>query len=333
MIDLKLTNPFRMAIAVTTLCVTQGCELLYKFDEFSFDGGSDANVRRADVLLRDIIDGGGQPDNSPLTDAGADIMKTPDSADDVMTPPDTTPPADTADVPAETAVDSGPRYTRPTGGTLLLTFDGETGATVNSQVPASAPFGTLLGGTRSTGFIGNGLSLSGTNGEGIRASSSALNFGTGDFLIYFDARFSGTTSQTPLGQRGALFVGRNPAGNITFAATDGSCNVVSTSPVPADTWAHIAIVRSAGSVFIMINGSITSSTVSCTNNFTSSDPTFVGGRQQSSGSDNTVFVVNGALDNVFVATAPSANAEGARRTYCATMEEAGLLSETGTSCP
>lgn len=249
----------------------------------------------------------------------------PDVEVDVTTTP--------GDSTADTAVDTGRRYTRPAGGIFFLTFDGETGPTVNTQIPTRAPFGTLLGGTRSSGFIGNGLSLSGASGEGIRADTPALSVGTNDFLIYFDARFSGAVSQTPLGQRGTFFVGRNPTGNITFAATDGSCNVVSTVTTPADTWVHIAVIRSAGSVFIMLSGAMSSSTVSCPNNFISSDPSFIGGRQQTSGMNTTFFVVNGILDNIFAATGGSANAGGARSTYCATMEEAGRLGETGTACP
>jgi Concanavalin A-like lectin/glucanases superfamily len=163
---------------------------------------------------------------------------------------------------------------------------------VGSVVPIpNSPFGNSSIIYHSAYFDGNGDNISGT-------AVAAQTLGTSDFTIeawvnltnipasdgaVLDWR-SSSSSVT-----GFSFIVRNSTRKLRFYF--GTTGIDSTSVVPGNTWAHIAVVRAGTTIKLYINGVLDATTGTCSNTF--SDTGFqIGGTTTFSNSYLTGYISN-----------------------------------------
>lgn len=164
-------------------------------------------------------------------------------------------------------------------GTTLLTcqsnrfvdFSANSATITTSGTPAAKTFSpfvpiTYTPSTYSAYFNGSTgyLTVSGT---------TAFNFGTADFTfecwVYQIDINAGTrmiASLTPYGAGNTGWAAYFGAGYIAWFVNNAN-RIVSTSPVVAGTWNHLAVVRSSGSTIMYLNGVVTGSTYADSTNY------------------------------------------------------------------
>lgn len=110
-----------------------------------------------------------------------------------------------------------------------------------------------------SGVFGNGLLFNGTSDYIVVPSSSAFDFGTGDFSIELWLNATSTGNYQTIYSRDSNHTGSgilafiNPTGGtlhlwVGGTITDGTKNIAN------GAWNHLAIVRSSGTVSIFVNG-------------------------------------------------------------------------------
>lgn len=157
----------------------------------------------------------------------------------------------------------------------LLHFDGTTTTIVDSNAGGSARTWTCNGNATQSAtqskFGGKSLALDGTGDYLLGDGSSDLAFGTGDFTIdfWFYATATGTTllydgRSGGNGPQGTIYFN---IGAITYIANTAAVAINGSSPSTA-TWHHVAVVRSAGTTTLYLNGTSTGTPASDSTNYT-----------------------------------------------------------------
>jgi hypothetical protein len=156
---------------------------------------------------------------------------------------------------------------------LLLHMDGSNGSTTFTDSSSNAltvtPSGDAQISTAQSKFGGSSLLLDGSGDYITTSASSALALGTGDFTVeFFVYRTSNNNDQ------GIFTFGATQSG--LFASMDGSTlgvgllggdpSAISGGTLSLNTWHHVAITRSSGSLRGFIDGVQFGSTVTETTN-------------------------------------------------------------------
>jgi|GEM_PF-1090062 len=142
----------------------------------------------------------------------------------------------------------------------------------NPTLGASGKFGTA------TSFDGSGDYIS-------FPTSDDWNFGSGDFTIDAwvykrtrDDDYNFIASSRGEDGNGWYLASGVDAGNADFYDQNGTCRVLSSSPISLNVWTHIAVVREGSIVKMYLNGQLSNS-ASCTGSLVvSSSPLGVGAR-------------------------------------------------------
>jgi len=158
---------------------------------------------------------------------------------------------------------------------LLLHMDGSNGSTTFTDSSSNAltvtPSGDAQISTAQSKFGGSSLLLDGSGDYITTSASSSLALGTGDFTVeFFVYRTSNNNDQ------GIFTFGATQSG--LFASMDGSTlgvgllggdpTAISGGTLSLNTWHHVAITRSSGSLRGFIDGVQFGSTVTETTNLT-----------------------------------------------------------------
>jgi Concanavalin A-like lectin/glucanases superfamily len=198
---------------------------------------------------------------------------------------------------------------------LLLSGDGTNGAANNTFVDSSSNNFTITRtGTATQGsanpFGGSyySNSFNGSTDYLTTPANAAFGFGTGDFTV---EAWVYTTTRIGSGNFGSQIAGCqifgtsadwlfniSPTGNLYFQIGNSATGaILSTSTVPLNTWTHVALVRSSGTVTLYINGANAGGSASYTTSISNvTTPFSVGGA--SNGSANSLFA--GYISNLRV---------------------------------
>ena len=187
---------------------------------------------------------------------------------------------------------------------LLLHLDGTLADSSASGAAASA-FGNAVVNAGAARYGSGGLSLDGSYGSYVTASSAALDLGGDDFTVEAWVRLNAygnfATLLSNYGNGGArgfdILTGSN--GSVTTRwSQDGSSDAGSlwhANQIPLNTWAHVAVVRQGTALRIFLNG-VPSTPVTINGAiFASSTPVNIG-RTPDTGQG--AWYLNGAVDDV-----------------------------------
>jgi O-glycosyl hydrolase len=146
--------------------------------------------------------------------------------------------------------------------------------------------GTISGPTRTVGRFGQGLAFNGVNSWVTVAGASSLNLTTGMTLeawVYpTDSNGWETVVLKERGTTGLAYAlygsddaGRPPAGYVNVGGIDRS--VVGPSPLPLDTWSHLAVTYDGSTMRLYVNADQVASRNQTGSVATSGDPLWIGG--------------------------------------------------------
>ena len=145
---------------------------------------------------------------------------------------------------------------------LLLHGDGADASTTITDSSATGHTVTVSGGlqldTAQSKFGGASILFGTSSGYGTVANSSEHNFGTGDFTIDFWLRFSSVATAGLIGKMGAggtdgwAFRYVNGSG-LRFLTDSGAATTKAWTP-SADTWYHVAFVRTGSTLRFFVDG-------------------------------------------------------------------------------
>jgi hypothetical protein len=168
---------------------------------------------------------------------------------------------------------------------LLLHMDGSNGSTTFTDsssngvsMAASASNATIT--TAQSRFGGASASFAGTNGRVSGSNSSLFQFGTGDFTVEMFVRVSSsgayqtffTTRSSNTGEDGnAIWVGLD-TGTLTPIVYSNVLVATSSVNLTANTWSHLAVSRTGGTLRIFVDG-VQAASVSDSTNYTLGNPT------------------------------------------------------------
>jgi hypothetical protein len=161
---------------------------------------------------------------------------------------------------------------------LMLSMDGTNGSTTFTDSSLNALTVTAVGNTQisttQSKYGGASAYFDGSGDYLALGTQSQLDFGTGDFTIECWFQLTSTTNadqgilndtRATFGTGSVLFKARQAsgAGKICFQAFDFSSvggRIVQSTTIPAvNTWYHVALVRSSGTVRLFVNGALESS--------------------------------------------------------------------------
>jgi len=129
----------------------------------------------------------------------------------------------------------------------------------------------------------------------IMPTTSTFVLGTGDFTIeawiYSTAFTSGVIFDGRNGVSGVAVVFYITGGVIKYFV-NGTNVITSSASLLANTWYHVALVRSSGNSTIFLNGQQTGSTYADSNNFTLANSNYVGGRDNQGGNSGILYISN-----------------------------------------
>lgn len=90
--------------------------------------------------------------------------------------------------------------------------------------------------------------------------NSAIDFGTGDFTIdlwvYPTRNTANEYYLNGNGTSGQMFFGTNGSGYLGLGRSSVAWDTVTTTKLTVNTWQHVAVVRSSGTVYFFVNGSL-----------------------------------------------------------------------------
>jgi hypothetical protein len=195
----------------------------------------------------------------------------------------------------------------------LLHFDGANNATTftdtSSTPKAFTAYGNAKISTAQAKFGASSLYLDGSNSYISCASSSDFGMGTGDFT--FEGWFYPTANIDTFGNlmnfgtyaTGVLLriAGASTGGDFLYLANTQlmSSSRLTTTSIPTNAWTHVALVRSSGTVYVFINGTILAQQSGVTSNLGTTQPMTIGKDAHiASGTNSDVFV--GYIDEIRV---------------------------------
>ena len=172
----------------------------------------------------------------------------------------------------------------------LLHFDGANNATTFTDSSANPKTFTAYGNaklsTTQSKFGGTSLYLDGSNSYIVAPTSADFGMGTGDFT--FEGWFFPTTSVDTFANlfnfgtyaSGILLriAGASSGGDFLYFANTQlmSSARLTSSQLPANTWTHVALVRSSGTVYMFVGGTILAQQSGVTANLGTTQPITIG---------------------------------------------------------
>jgi len=184
------------------------------------------------------------------------------------------------------------------------------------------------GATFGAGLVGQAFLFDGTNDDATVANDAALNVGTGNFTVDFWVNRASTSDERVMVEKwnettnsGWTLAWRF---NALYFASSGTAIQTST-PIPANTWTHIALRRSGSAVTLFVNGSQIASGTDASN-LTTSVPLLFGRRRGPQGFflggriDEIHYFVGHALTNAEIASIYNSGSAGLCRCGSGTLE-------------
>jgi hypothetical protein len=170
----------------------------------------------------------------------------------------------------------------------LLHFDGANNATTftdSSSTPKTfTAYGNAKLSTAQSKFGNASLYLDGSNSYISAPTSAAFGMGTGDFT--FEGWFYPTSTTTLFANlfnfgtyaSGVLLriAGSGTGGDSVYFSNSQVLESLTNSNIPINAWTHVALVRSSGTVYLFINGTILYQQSSVTTNLGSTQTMTIG---------------------------------------------------------
>lgn len=167
----------------------------------------------------------------------------------------------------------------------LLHVDGTHGSTTVTDVRGHSMTAYGTAGIDTTQSVFGGASLflsSGGTGYVSSAASADWNFGTGDFTIEGRVRFTATSGDrhligiTSASNNASWSVFLNGGNTLVLATTAGSHNRSASWTPSTNAWYAWAVSKTGGNIYILVDGTVLSTTADSNSWGTSTDALYIG---------------------------------------------------------